>query len=168
MERISSALSKPQPISAGVSLSNVPGKRVSAEDGLTLLHLMDQAQAVFHTQLLPELTVEVFLRGWEEMAVQFGLKIFAESLWKVISDVEFFPTLKALKQACREAYRDEHRNDWFVEKQAQEAAQAAHRLAHPEEYEHVRNIWAAAVAKREAKDAEAKSQKQTENAAQAV
>jgi hypothetical protein len=154
MERISKSLSRVLQPSEAVSLAKPSGKRVSAEDGLNLMKLMAQAQAALPNQTLTPMTVDVYMRAWEELTVQYGMELFVESLWKVISDADFFPNIRAVKEACRAGYGQIHRYDTMKEIEARNAEAEADRLAHPENYTHVRDVWAEAIRKMDEKSSQ--------------
>lgn len=76
---------------------------------------------------------------------------FTDGLWKAISDADFFPSMKTVRDHCQAVDGSRNGNSQ-VKKLLREMDEAeAHRKAHPEEYTPVRDVWAEVIGKHAAK-----------------
>ena len=67
---------------------------------LTLMALMRQVEARYPGQVIEEVTKEMYLAEWEEMAVKYDLLILLDALLKVIGVSKFFPAPDEIREWC--------------------------------------------------------------------
>lgn len=121
------------PLQTGKELRTTRSKpRLSDALVLELGNLMQQARDNFPNQTLPEGTTDIYLRAWEELALEHGIARFSEGLWKVLRSSQFFPVPGQIEDQCN-AIKNTERNPFA----AIEAINARyeHFKKHPEMYE---------------------------------
>lgn len=82
------------------SLSLTKPSGISPEDGMACLLLMKQAKDRYPNQQLPEVTQEMYLTEWEELALKYGLHRFREALSTAIRESKFFPAPEDIREVC--------------------------------------------------------------------
>lgn len=100
------AIEKPQPSSAGISLSTRPGPPLPADTAQTIQRLWLQTVAAYPNQTLPEGTPDMYLVKWEAMVLRYGAEMFRDGLSKAIDDSRFFPVPEDIATHCQAIARD--------------------------------------------------------------
>ena len=91
--------------SVSVSLATISKQRLTDEKVDQLGLLMAQTQALYPNQELPDMTPDMYLVQWEEMALKYGMEAFTLALSKVIRVSKFFPDPFDIREACEESAR---------------------------------------------------------------
>lgn len=84
--------------SDNMSLTRPSG--ISPQDGMACMLLMKQTKDRFINQQLPEVTQEMYLTEWEEMALRYGLEAFRDALSTAIRESKFFPPPEDIRGVC--------------------------------------------------------------------
>lgn len=87
--------------------SEVPLPEGMAEE---LVLMMAQVKARYPNQTMLDLTADMYLAEWEEMALKYGLETLRGALLTVLRESQFFPDPATIREACAaRSYHDSMR-----------------------------------------------------------